>query len=62
MIKFAGIHTNENKKREFYVIGDTSYSACCIDDVIASHAKANDTIIKFGSNHCLSTNSKSKIR
>jgi diphthamide biosynthesis enzyme Dph1/Dph2-like protein len=40
-------------------LGDTSYSECCIDDVNASHAKANDAIVKFG-RACLSTESKSK--
>jgi diphthamide biosynthesis enzyme Dph1/Dph2-like protein len=40
--------------RIFYVMGDTSYSECCVDDVNASHAKSNDAIIKFG-NSCLST-------
>lgn len=45
--------------REFYVLGDTSYSECCVDDVNASHANANDLIVKFGPT-CLSTSSKSK--
>lgn len=45
----------------FYVLGDSSYSECCIDDVNASHAKANDMIIKFGK-HCLSTCSRSVQR
>ena len=47
--------------RIFYVLGDTSYSECCIDDVNASHARANDAIVKFGQ-ACLSTESKSKQR
>ena len=47
------------KDKKFYVLGDTSYSECCIDDVNASHAKANDMIIKFGDS-CLSTASDSK--
>ena len=45
--------------RCFYILGDSSYAECCVDDVNASHAKSNDMIIKFG-RHCLSTASKSK--
>lgn len=41
------------------MLGDTSYSECCIDDVNASHAKSNDLIIKFG-HSCFSTSSVSK--
>lgn len=39
--------------------GCRSYSECCIDDVNASHAKSNDTIVKFG-HSCFSTSSVSK--
>ena len=47
------------KDKKFYVLGDTSYSECCVDDVNASHAKNNDMIIKFGDS-CLSTASLSR--
>ena len=43
----------------FYVLGDTSYSECCVDDVNASHADANDVIVKFGRS-CFSSSSVSK--
>ena len=42
------------KDAKLYVLGDTSYSPCCVDDVNASHAKGNDAIVKFGQS-CLST-------
>ena len=42
-----------------YAIADTSYGECCIDDVTASHAKANDMIVHFG-HSCFSTKSFGK--
>ena len=45
----------------FYILGDTSYSECCIDDVNASHADVNDVIVKFGRS-CFSSSSVSKQR
>eukprot|EP00347_Sterkiella_histriomuscorum_P019811 403340210 len=47
--------------RYFYVLGDTSFGECCIDDVNASHLNSNDLIIHFGK-CCLSTASKSPTR
>jgi diphthamide biosynthesis enzyme Dph1/Dph2-like protein len=37
-----------------YALADTSYGECCIDDVTASHASANDMIVHFG-HTCFST-------
>ena len=37
-----------------YFVAISSYGECCIDDVTASHAKANDAIVHFG-HCCLST-------
>ncbi|CDW79232.1 diphthamide biosynthesis protein 2-like [Stylonychia lemnae] len=51
----------ELPERYFYVLGDTSYGECCVDDVNASHLNNNDLIIHFGK-CCLSTASKSHIR
>jgi len=36
-----------------------SYGECCVDDVTASHAKANDAIVHFG-HTCFSVESQSK--
>lgn len=37
---------------EFFVLGDTSYSPCCVDEIAAQHVSA-DVVIHFG-NTCLS--------
>lgn len=39
-------------KIEIYILGDTSYGSCCVDEVAASHVDA-DAIIHFG-HACLS--------
>ena len=39
----------------------SSYGECCIDDVTASHAEANDLIIHFG-HCCLSTEFESTFK
>lgn len=39
-------------KTEIYILGDTSYGSCCVDEVAASHVDA-DAIIHFG-HACLS--------
>lgn len=48
---------NPETNRLIYALADTSYSECCIDDVTASHAKANDAIVHFGA-CCLSTDNE----
>mmetsp|Transcript_24176 Transcript_24176/g.29983 ORF Transcript_24176/g.29983 Transcript_24176/m.29983 type:complete len:85 (-) Transcript_24176:112-366(-) len=50
MLKEVDTQTN----RLVYALADTSYGECCIDDVTASHAKANDAIVHFG-HSCFST-------
>ncbi len=40
--------------RFFYIVGETSYSPCCADDIAALHLKA-DLIIRIGES-CLSRN------
>ena len=58
--KVFGILRKALPDKQFYVLGDTSYAECCVDDVNASHAKNNQLIVKFGP-ACLSTASKSKL-
>mmetsp|Transcript_41838 Transcript_41838/g.40191 ORF Transcript_41838/g.40191 Transcript_41838/m.40191 type:complete len:149 (+) Transcript_41838:7-453(+) len=41
-------------QRTLFILGDTSYGECCIDEVNASHAATNDLIVHFG-NTCFST-------
>ncbi|KAH3899984.1 2-(3-amino-3-carboxypropyl)histidine synthase SCDLUD_004301 [Saccharomycodes ludwigii] len=36
-----------NNKRKFWVLADTAYSSCCVDEVAAEHVKA-DLVIHFG--------------
>ncbi|XP_055541084.1 2-(3-amino-3-carboxypropyl)histidine synthase subunit 2 [Wyeomyia smithii] len=40
------------KDAEFFILGDTSYGSCCVDEIAASHVSA-DAIIHFG-HACLS--------
>lgn len=42
----------ENCDANVFILGDTSYGACCVDEIAASHIQA-DAIIHFG-NACLS--------
>ncbi|KAL6946982.1 hypothetical protein ACO0QE_001839 [Hanseniaspora vineae] len=37
----------ENNKRQFWILADTSYSSCCVDEVAAEHVKG-DLVIHFG--------------
>ena len=57
--KVFGVLRRSLPDRKFYVLGDTSYAECCVDDVNASHANDNNLIVKFGP-ACLSTASKSR--
>ncbi|XP_063704681.1 2-(3-amino-3-carboxypropyl)histidine synthase subunit 2 [Culicoides brevitarsis] len=42
----------EKSETNVFILGDTSYGACCVDEIAASHIQA-DAIIHFG-NACLS--------
>ncbi|KAI0506642.1 putative diphthamide synthesis protein-domain-containing protein [Xylaria bambusicola] len=43
---------NQKKKRRLYILADTSYSACCVDEIAAEHADA-DAVVHYG-RACLS--------
>lgn len=47
------------KEKKIYIIGDTSYSKCCCDEVTAMHLKS-DIIIRVG-NSCFTQNKKMPI-
>ena len=42
----------QHEERKCYILGDTSYGACCVDEIAAEHADA-DAIIHYG-RACLS--------
>lgn len=44
--------TNDTSKSTFYILGDTSYGACCVDEIAAEHVDA-DVIVHYG-RACLS--------
>lgn len=46
-------HLEQKTFKQIYILGDTSYGSCCVDEVAASHVNA-DGIIHFG-HSCLST-------
>lgn len=46
----------EDIKRRIYVLADTSYSACCVDEIAAEHAAA-DVVVHYGRT-CLSPTSR----
>ncbi|KAL6943111.1 hypothetical protein ACO0RG_002096 [Hanseniaspora osmophila] len=37
----------EDNKRQFWILADTAYSSCCVDEVAAEHVKG-DLVIHFG--------------
>ncbi|KAI0430134.1 putative diphthamide synthesis protein-domain-containing protein [Xylaria sp. FL1042] len=41
-----------NRRRRLYILADTSYSACCVDEIAAEHADA-DAVVHYG-RACLS--------
>eukprot|EP01090_Pellita_catalonica_P005722 TRINITY_DN15960_c0_g1_i1.p1 TRINITY_DN15960_c0_g1~~TRINITY_DN15960_c0_g1_i1.p1 ORF type:complete len:485 (-),score=89.53 TRINITY_DN15960_c0_g1_i1:715-2169(-) len=43
-------------ERKYYILGDTSYGACCVDEIAADHVTA-DLVIHYG-NACLSPPSR----
>lgn len=53
------IYLEEGLGQKVYVLGDTSYGSCCIDEVTAQHVGA-DGIIHFG-HACLSPTTRLPI-
>ncbi|KAJ3561294.1 hypothetical protein NPX13_g9004 [Xylaria arbuscula] len=43
---------SQKQKRRLYILADTSYSACCVDEIAAEHADA-DAVVHYG-RACLS--------
>ncbi|KAI1432554.1 diphthamide biosynthesis protein-like protein [Xylaria sp. CBS 124048] len=43
---------NRRQKRRLYILADTSYSSCCVDEIAAEHADA-DAVVHYG-RACLS--------
>lgn len=54
--KDNGENGNEKWDGRIYILGDTSYSACCVDEVAAEHADA-EVVVHYG-RACLSATSK----
>ena len=46
----------DDKEEKVYILADTSYSACCVDEVAAEHADA-DVVVHYGRS-CLSPTSR----
>ncbi|XP_054707960.1 2-(3-amino-3-carboxypropyl)histidine synthase subunit 2-like [Uloborus diversus] len=46
----------EETSKKFFILGDTSYSSCCVDEIAAEHVGC-DAIIHFG-HACLSPNKR----
>ncbi|KAI9149115.1 2-(3-amino-3-carboxypropyl)histidine synthase subunit 2 [Paramyrothecium foliicola] len=51
-----GSQEEQAKKGRIYVLADTSYSACCVDEIAAEHADA-DVVVHYGRT-CLSPTSR----
>ncbi|KAL1456582.1 hypothetical protein WDU94_001303 [Cyamophila willieti] len=49
-------HLEQKSCKQIFILGDTSYGSCCVDEVAACHVNA-DGIVHFG-HSCLSTASK----
>ncbi|XDG08239.1 hypothetical protein ABKA04_007854 [Annulohypoxylon sp. FPYF3050] len=54
--KTQGEQNQEQQKRRLYILADTSYSACCVDEIAAEHANA-DGVVHYG-RACLSPTSR----
>lgn len=51
-----GRATNEPEARKLFILADTSYGACCVDEIAAEHASA-DVVVHYG-RACLSPTSR----
>ncbi|KAI1262790.1 putative diphthamide synthesis protein-domain-containing protein [Xylariaceae sp. FL1019] len=49
----------ESPRPRFYILADTSYSACCVDEIAAEHADA-DSVVHYG-RACLSPTSRLSV-
>jgi diphthamide biosynthesis protein 2 len=56
--KLAGVAISEDKggEEKLFILGDTSYGACCVDEVAAEHVDA-DVVVHYGRS-CLSPPSR----
>jgi diphthamide biosynthesis protein 2 len=52
----AAISEDESKQESLFILGDTSYGACCVDEVAAEHVDA-DVVVHYGRS-CLSPPSR----
>ncbi|KAI4656721.1 uncharacterized protein J4E78_006612 [Alternaria triticimaculans] len=52
----AAISEEESKDESLFILGDTSYGACCVDEVAAEHVDA-DVVVHYGRS-CLSPPSR----
>jgi diphthamide biosynthesis protein 2 len=53
------ITPSSTQSERIYILGDTSYSACCVDEVAAEHADA-DVVVHYGRT-CLSPTSRLSV-
>ncbi|OTA98096.1 hypothetical protein M426DRAFT_326252 [Hypoxylon sp. CI-4A] len=51
-----GQEESQKQQRRLYILADTSYSACCVDEIAADHAAA-DAVVHYG-RACLSPTSR----
>ncbi|KAI1789095.1 diphthamide biosynthesis protein [Ganoderma leucocontextum] len=56
---FRALKTRTKEVREFYVLADTSYGSCCVDEVAAQHVDA-DALVHYG-HACMSQTSRLPI-
>ncbi|KAF2621607.1 diphthamide biosynthesis protein [Macroventuria anomochaeta] len=52
----AGLEENKEEEARLFILGDTSYGACCVDEVAAEHVDA-DCVVHYGRS-CLSPASR----
>lgn len=51
--------TNQQQKEKIWILADTSYSACCVDEIAAEHVDA-DVVVHYGRS-CLSPTSRLQV-
>ncbi|KAM5540108.1 hypothetical protein V8D89_006248 [Ganoderma adspersum] len=56
---FRALKSRTNEGREYYVLADTSYGSCCVDEVAAQHVDA-DALVHYG-HACMSQTSRLPI-
>ncbi|KAI6172187.1 Diphthamide biosynthesis protein 2 [Aphelenchoides besseyi] len=54
--RLTSLLENELVETKFYILADTSYRSCCVDDVAAQHSNC-DSLVHFGET-CLSSTSR----